>query len=143
MAVKIVSKEILEEIRETLGLSYFARPFSGIIDPGDFGTVATYLPIFSDEYQKLPPRLQAHTYLVGEKRYGLISFLPRTFEAPDKGKVISVTKQINAWEKIIKVSYKTDIGGEFETEHDIRREKLYKYAKNKKLHINVSVKISS
>jgi len=143
MAVKIVLAEIVEEIRETLGLKAFARPYAALIDPGDFGTVATYLPIFPDEYNKLPPNLQAQIYLIGEKRYGLISFLPRTFEAPDKGKVVEVTKFINAWEKVMKVVYKTDIGGEFETEHDIRREKLYKYVKNKKIKVGVSMRITS
>ena len=143
MAVKIVPQEIISEILETLGLKTFARPFSALIDTGDFGTVATYLPLFPEEYEKLPPHLQAHVYLIGPKRYGLISFLPRTFEAADGGKATEVKTVYNAWGNVQSVSYKTDRDGEFFIEHTIRQDKLLLYAKKKKLPISSSVKITS
>lgn len=143
MAVKTVSSEITNEILQTLGLTKFARPYAAMIDPGDFGSVATYIPLFPEEYKKLPPNLQAHVYLVAPGQYGLIAFLPRTFEAPDGGKPTEVATTHNVWGKMIKVAYKTDKGGEFETEHSIRRDKLLLYAKKKKLPISNSVTISS
>ncbi len=143
MALKTVEHEHIKEILDALGLKSFTRPFAGLIDPGDFGTVGTYLPIYPDEYKKLPPNLQRHVYLITTGRYGLICFLPRTFEAPDGGKVTEVSTVFNAWGKMIKVSYKTDKGGEFETEHTIRQDKLLVYAKNKKLPVKTSVKITS
>lgn len=143
MAVKIVAREHINEILEALGLKSFSRPFAGLIDPGDFGTVATYMPLLQDEYRRLPPNLQRHVYLIGPGRYGLICFLPRIFEAPDGGKVTEVTTLYNAWGKLLKMSYKTDKGSEFETEHSIRQDKLLAYAKNKKLPIGTSVKITS
>ena len=143
MAVKTVSTEIIEEILQKLGLKKFSRPYAAMIDPGDFGSVATYIPLFPDEYKKLTPNLQAHVYLVAPGQYGLIAFLPRTFEAPDGGKTIEVSTTHNVWGKMIRVAYKTDRGGEFETEHSIRRDKLLLYAKKKKLPISNSVKISS
>jgi hypothetical protein len=82
-------------------------------------------------------------YLIAPGQYGLICFLPRTFEAPDKGKATEVSTEHNAWGKMVKVSYKTDRGGEFETKHSIRQDKLLVYAKNKKLPIYNSVKISA
>lgn len=143
MAVKIVAREHITEILTALGLKAFARPFAGLIDPGDFGTVGTYLPLFPEEYRRLPPNLQRHVYLIGPGRYGLICFLPRIFEAQDGGKVTEVSTVFSAWGKMIKVSYKTDLGSEFEIEHTIRQDKLLAYAKNKKLPINTSVKITS
>lgn len=143
MALKTVAHEHTKEILEALGLKSFTRPFAGLIDSGDFGTVGTYLPIYPDEYKKLPPNLQRHVYLISPGRYGLICFLPRTFEAPDGGKVTEVATVFSAWGKMIRVAYKTDKGGEFETEHTIRQDKLLVYAKNKKLPINTSVKITS
>ncbi|HAE37748.1 MAG TPA: hypothetical protein DCG57_03815 [Candidatus Riflebacteria bacterium] len=142
MALKTVAHEHTKEILEALGLKSFTRPFAGLIDSGDFGTVGTYVPIYPDEYKKLPPNLQRHVYLIAPGRYGLICFLPRTFEAPDGGKVAEVSTVFNAWGKMIKVAYKTDKGGEFETEHTIRQDKLLAYAKNKKLPVNTSVKIT-
>lgn len=143
MALKTVAREHTTAILEALGLKSFTRPFAGLIDPGDFGTVGTYLPIFPDEYKKLPPNLQRHVYLIAPGRYGLICLLPRTFEAPDGGKVTEVSTVSNDWGKVVKVSYKTDKGGEFETEHTIRQDKLLVYAKNKKLPIIRSVRITS
>ncbi len=143
MAVKIVTTEIREEILQTLGLKKFSRPFAALIDSGDFGTVATYIPLFPGEYKTLPPNLQAHVYLIAPGQYGLISFLPRTFECPDGGKVTEVSTVHNVWGKMEKVSYKTDRGGEFITEHSIRQDKLLLYSKKKKLPIYNSVKISS
>ncbi len=143
MAVKIVAREHINEILNALGLKSFSRPYAGLIDPGDFGTVATYLPLFPEEYRLLPPKLQQHVYLIGPGRYGLICFLPRIFETPDGGKVTEVSTLISAWGKMVKVSYKTDRGSDFETEHTIRQDKLLVYAKNKKLPIYTSVKITS
>lgn len=143
MAIKIVSSDILNEILQALGLSSFSRPYAAMIDPGDFCSVATYIPIFPDEYKKLPPNLQAHVYLVAPERYGLIVFLPRTFETPDGGKPVEVSITHDVWGKMTKVTYKTDKGGEFETEHTIRRDKLLAYAKRKKLQISNSLTISS
>ncbi|MDN5279463.1 MAG: hypothetical protein PWR01_3428 [Clostridiales bacterium] len=143
MAVKTVSTEIIDEILQTLGLKKFSRPYAAMIDPGDFGTVATYIPLFPDEYKKLPPNLQAHVYLVAPGQYGLICFLPRTFESPDGGKPTEVSTTHDVWGKMVRVAYKTDRGGEFETEHSIRRDRLLLYAKKKKLPISNSVKISS
>lgn len=143
MAVKIVARQHIDEILSALDLKSFSRPFAGLIDPGDFGTVATYLPLYPEEYRRLPPNLQQHVYLIAPGRYGLICFLPRIFEAPDGGKVTEVATLFNVWGKMVKVSYKTDRGSEFETEHTIRQDKLLTYAKNKKLPISTSVKISS
>ncbi len=143
MAVKTVAKETFKEILQILGLARFSRPYAAMIDPGDFGSVATYIPLFPVEYRKLPPRLQAQVYLVSPGQYGLIAFLPRTFEAPDGGKPTEVSTTHNVWGKMVRVAYKTDRGGEFETEHSIRRDKLLLYAKKKKLPISNSVTISS
>ena len=143
MAVKIVARQHIDEILNALGLKSFSRPFAGLIDPGDFGTVATYLPLYPEEYKRLPPNLQQHVYLIAPGRYGLICFLHRIFEAPDGGKVTEIATVFNVWGKMVKVSYKTDRGSEFETEHTIRQDKLLTYAKNKKLPISTSVKISS
>lgn len=143
MAVKIVPQETIKEILEAIGLKSFARPFAGLIDPGDFGTVATYIPLYSDEYKKLPPHLQAHTYRIAPGRLGIICFLPRTFDAPDGGKATEVRVTHNDYGKIIKVAYTTDRGGEFVTEHTIRHDKLFTYAKNKKLPIIKSVKFTN
>mgnify|MGYP000848869778 CR=1 FL=1 len=143
MAVKTVAREHINEILSALGLKSFSRPFAGLIDPGDFGTVATYLPLYPDEYKRLPPKLQQHVYLIAPGLYGLICFLPRIFEAPDGGKVTEVATVYNSWGKMIKVSYKTDRGEEFETQHTIRQDKLLAYAKNKKLPVSTSVKITS
>ncbi len=143
MALKTVAQEHIKEILDALGLKSFTRPFAGLIDPGDFGTVGTYMPLFPEEYKSLPPNLQRHVYLIGPGRYGLICFLPRTFEAPDGGKVTEVASEYNAWGKLLKMWYKTDKGSEFETQHSIRQDKLLMYAKNKKLPVSTSVKISS
>ena len=105
MAVKIIPTEIVSEILQILGLKRFARPYAAMIDPGDFGTVSTYIPLFPQEYKQLPPNLQAHVYVVAPGQYGLISLLPRTFEAPDGGKATEVFTVHNVWGKMVKVSY--------------------------------------
>lgn len=140
MALKIVDRTHIEEILAELGLKSFSRPYAGLIDQGDFGTVGTYIPLYANEYSRLSPALQSQVYLIGTGRYGLICFLPRQFETPDGGKTISVNTQYNSWGKLLKVTYKTDRDGEFETSHTIRQDKLLTYAKKKKLPIIVSVK---
>lgn len=141
MALKIVDRQQIEEILAELNINSFSRPFAGLIDQGDFGTVATYIPLYAQEYKKLSPRLQSHVYLIAPGRYGLICFLPRIFEAPDGGKPISIEKQFNSWGKMIKLSYKTDKDGEFEICHTIRQDKLLAYAKKKKLPEKLSYKL--
>lgn len=139
MAIKIVERKYIEEILEALGLEAFVRPYAGLIDPGDFGAVATYIPLYPEEYKQLPPQLQRHVYLIAENRYGLICFLPRLFDTPDRGKVTGVTRVFNHWHKLLKVVYYTDKGGEFETVHTIRQDKLLAQVKRKKLPDNVRV----
>lgn len=134
---KAVERQYIDKILSTLSID---RPYAGLIDQGDFGTVGTYIPLYEQEYKKLPKDLQSYVYALAPKRYGIIAFLPRTFEAVDGGKVVSVETTSNAEGKLLKVKYKTDEGGTFETEHELRREKLLNYAKNKKLPIDKKVK---
>ena len=134
---KAVERQYINEILSTLGID---RPYAGLIDQGDFGTVCTYIPLYEQEYKKLSKDLQSYVYVIAPKRYGILAFLPRTFEAVDGGKVVSVETTSNAEGKLLKVKYKTDQGGSFETEHELRREKLLNYAKNKKLPIDKKVK---
>lgn len=132
-AIKPISREEITLIFGKLGLDNFSRPYAGLIDKGDFGPVATYIPIFKEEYEKLSADLKKKLYDLGESKYGLITFLPRTFEAADGGKAVKITKYLNASGDIIKIKYETDKKGVFETEHPLRHLKLLTYAKNKKL----------
>jgi hypothetical protein len=134
MASLAISLDTLEEIRTALGLPSFSRPWAVVIDPGDFGTVFTYLPLASDEYQRLPPALQKHAYRIDAGRFGLVGFVPKVFEIPREGLLTGISVTYNPYGKIVRLGYITDQGSqEFRVEHPLRQEMLLAYAKKKKL----------
>lgn len=132
-AVKIVTPELTNQILEALGLKSFARPFAGLIDQGDFGTVATYIPLFLGELEKLPKNLKENAYEIAKGRYGLICHLPRTFDSPDGGKVVSMKEIQDKKGNILRAEYTTDAGNTMVATHELRLMKLFTYVKNKKL----------
>lgn len=141
MAIKPVPHEALEKIRVALQLESFARPWAALIDPGDLGTVFTYLPISDNEYLRLPPDLQAFAYRIGKGRYGLIGFVPRTFETHREGKVVAIRACYNEFGSITSMSYHLDTDQkEYFVEHTIRRDMLFKIGKTRKIPISTSVK---
>ncbi len=136
-AVKLVTPEEIKKICQALGLKSFSRPFAGLIDQGDFGTVATYIPLYAGELDKLPKDLKEDAYEIAEGRFGLICRLPRTFEAPDGGKVVSMVEYHDKKGNVIKADYTTDAGNTMTASHELRLAKLFTYVKNKKLPIKV------
>ncbi len=136
-AVKIVTPELIGQILDALGLKSFSRPFAGLIDQGDFGTVGTYIPLYQGELEKLPKSLRENAYEIAEGRYGLICHLPRTFDSPDGGKVISMKQITDKKGKTLKAEYTTDLGNTMVATHELRLLKLFTYVKNKKLPVTV------
>ena len=131
--VKIVTPELISRILDALGLKSFSRPFAGLIDQGDFGTVGTYIPLYQGELEKLPKELKDNAYEIAEGRYGLICHLPRTFDSTDGGKVVSMKEIKDKKGKVIRAEYTTDLGNTMVATHELRLMKLYTYVKNKKL----------
>ncbi len=132
-SVIIVTPELIGQILDALGLKSFSRPFAGLIDQGDFGTVGTYIPLYKGELEKLPKKLQENAYEIAEGRYGLICHLPRTFDSPDGGKVVSMKEIKDKKGNILRAEYTTDLGNTMVATHELRLMKLYTYVKNKKL----------
>ena len=115
-----------------------------MIDSGDFGTVFTYIPLFPGEYERLPLHLRRHAYCIDKGRYGLISFLPRSFELPRDGKVISISTVYNEMGNLKSLTYKTDLDETvYPVENTIRQEKLLVYAKKKKLPVRSLIRSST
>lgn len=135
--VKLVTPEEITKICQALGLKSFSRPFAGLIDQGDFGTVATYIPLYAGELDKLPKDLKEDAYEIAEGRFGLICRLPRTFESPDGGKVVSMVEYHDKKGKVLKADYTTDAGNTMTATHELRLAKLFTYVKNKKLPVKV------
>ncbi len=135
MSLEAIPQEVLERIREKLGLESFSRPFAVLIDPGDFGSVFTYLPLFREEFKKLPPDLQKYVYAIEKGRYGLVSFIPKSFEPFRGGNVTSIQTVINDSGAVAEMKYATDEGGDqlFEVKNHHRRDKLMELAKKKKI----------
>lgn len=136
-AVKLVTPEEITKICQALGLKSFSRPFAGLIDQGDFGTVATYIPLYAGELDKLPKDLKEDAYEIAEGRFGLICRLPRTFEAPDGGKVVAMVEYHDKKGNVVKADYTTDAGNTMTASHELRLAKLFTYVKNKKLPVKV------
>ncbi len=136
-AVKIATPELISEILDALGLKSFSRPFAGLIDQGDFGTVGTYIPLYKGELEKLPKELRENAYEIAEGRYGLICHLPRTFDSPDGGKVISMKQITDKKGNTLRAEYTTDLGNTMVATHELRLLKLFTYVKNKKLPVTV------
>ena len=65
---KAVERQYIDKILTTLGID---RPYAGLIDQGDFGTVGTYIPLYEQEYKKLSKDLQSYVYIIAPKRYGI------------------------------------------------------------------------
>ena len=131
--LKIVTPELIGKISEALGLKSFSRPFAGLIDQGDFGTVATYIPLYEGEFEKLPKELKEYAYEIAQGRYGLICHLPRTFDSPDGGKVVSIKEIQDKKGNSLRAEYTTDAGNTMTATHELRLMKLFTYVKNKKL----------
>ena len=132
-SVKIVTPELIGQILDVLGLKSFSRPFAGLIDQGDFGTVGTYIPLYQGELEKLPKDLKENAYEIAEGRYGLICHLPRTFDSPDGGKVVSMKEIKDKKGNTLRAEYTTDLGNTMVATHELRLMKLFTYVKNKKL----------
>lgn len=135
--VKIVTPELISKILDALGLKSFSRPFAGLIDQGDFGTVGTYIPLYQGELEKLPKNLKENAYEIAEGRYGLICHLPRTFDSPDGGKVVSMKEIKDKKGNVLRAEYTTDLGNTMVATHELRLMKLFTYVKNKKLPVTV------
>lgn len=144
MTIKPVPTETLEEIRTTLGLESFARPWAVMIDTGDFGTVFSYLPLSAEEYGNLPPKLQSHAYRIDKGRYGLVGFVPKGFQIPREGRVTSVSAEYSETGRILKLSYTIDTTDRvFCVENSVRRETLMEHSKKKKIPIRTVVRSGS
>lgn len=135
--VKLVTPQIISDICHSLGLKSFSRPFAGLIDQGDFGTVATYIPLYAGELEKLPKELKENAYEIAAGRYGLICHLPRTFDSPDGGKVVSLVEYVDKKGNVVSADYTTDAGNTMTATHELRLMKLTTYVKNKKLPVQV------
>ncbi len=135
--VNIVTVDTIAKILDGLGLKSFSRPFAGLIDQGDFGTVATYIPLYAGEIDKLSKSLKENAYEIAEGRYGLICHLPRTFDSPDGGKVVAMKEFRDKKDNLVKAEYTTDQGNTMVATHELRLMKLQTYVKNKKLPILV------
>ncbi len=144
MGIITVTPQILEEVRQALKLPSFSRPYAVLLDPGDFGTVFTYLPLMEGEYEKLPLELKKVAYCIDKGRYGLIGYLPKSFETPRDGKVAAVSVTYNEFGTIVDLSYTLDQKPEtvYHVQHPLRREKLLQLAKKKKLPIRSAVRSS-
>lgn len=136
-AVQLVTPEVITKICEALGLKSFSRPFAGLIDQGDFGTVATYIPLYAGELDKLPKDLKENAYEIAKGRFGLICHLPRTFDSPDGGKVVSMVEYTDKSGNVVKADYTTDEGNTMTATHELRLMKLTTYVKNKKLPVTL------
>jgi len=143
MALTAVPLDILERITKSLGMESLNRPHAVLVDPGDFGTVFTYLPLLAEEYQKLPPDLQKYVYVVSRNRYGLVGFVPKNFELPGKIPVVSITAVYGPGGGLAEMTYLAE--GEAHHRpvcHSIRREKLLELAKKKKIPVKTVIRAS-
>jgi hypothetical protein len=134
MALEPVTQEVFAEISRVLGLENLNRPHAAFIDPGDFGTIFSYIPIFKNEFKKLPIELQKHVYVIDKGRYGLAAFVPKTFFFAGDGEVVNVTEVYNLYGNLKELSYQvSDQTQVFHIEHPLRRELLQTLAKKKKI----------
>ena len=141
MALKPVPVEIVDQIRQKLGLEKFNRPHAILADAGDFGTVFTYLPLLPEEFKVLPMELQRHVYVIGRNRYGLVGYVPKNFELPDKVPVFAVHAVYNAMGALLELGYQVEEKGTVhQVRHSVRRDKLLELAKKKKIPIKTVVR---
>ncbi|NLI79948.1 MAG: hypothetical protein GX442_26315 [Candidatus Riflebacteria bacterium] len=135
MGIVTVTPALVEEVRQALGLKTFSRPYAVLLDPGDFGTVFTYLPLMNGEYEKLPIPMRRYAYCIDKGRYGLIGYLPKGFETPREGKVATVTVTYNEFHTVVDLAYTLDESPDttYHVQHPLRREKLLEHAKKKKI----------
>ena len=141
MALKPVPVEIVDQIRQKLGLEKFNRPHAILADAGDFGTVFTYLPLLPEEFKTLPLELQRHVYVVARNRYGLVGYVPKHFELPDKTPVVAIHAVYNAMGTLLDLGYQTDEKGPVrQVRHSVRRDKLLELAKKKKIPIKTVIR---
>jgi hypothetical protein len=135
MALEPISNDVMAQICQTLGVTSLNRPHAAFIDPGDFGTVFTYLPLFVDEYKKLPPTLQRYVYVVSKGRYGLVAFVPKNFELPQEGEIDTITETYDEFGNLREMTYNLKESTTlYRLETSLRREKLQALAKKKKIH---------
>ena len=52
MALEPIKQEVFTEISRVLGFQNLNRPHAAFIDPGDFGTIFSFIPIFKLEFKK-------------------------------------------------------------------------------------------
>ncbi|MBF0410478.1 MAG: hypothetical protein HQM10_24245 [Candidatus Riflebacteria bacterium] len=141
MAILPVTFEILETIRKSLGLEVFNRPHGLLADPGDWGTVMTYIPLSATEFKKLGPELQRYVYLVGKGKYGLPGYVPKKFDLPPKVSLFSVSTVYDDFGRLLQVSYKTEEDGPEQFVNDShRRDKLLETAKKKKIPVKIVIR---
>ena len=137
MPLMPIDNEVLDKICRVLGVATFNRPHALLMDQGDFGTVFTYIPLFKKEYSQLPPELQKHVYLVGKSRYGLVAFVPKSFEIAKEDSITSITEVYDDYGNLREISYilSSNTGCVRKVENSLRREMLQSYAKKKKVPI--------
>ncbi|MBF0546154.1 MAG: hypothetical protein HQM08_17040 [Candidatus Riflebacteria bacterium] len=141
MALQPVSTEIIDKIRQALGLDIFNRPHGILADPGDWGTVVTYLPLSSAEFKKLPLDLQRHVYVIGSGRYGLIGYVPKKFNLPPKTEIKAVSAVYDDFGRLIELTYKVDEKGpEYSVTESHRRDQLLETAKKKKISVKTVIR---
>lgn len=141
MALKPVPVEIVDQIRNKLGLEKFNRPHAILADAGDFGTVFTYLPLLPEEFKKLPVELQRHVYVIAANRYGLVGYVPKNFELPDKTPILAIHAVYNAMGTLLELGYQIEEKGPvFQVRHGVRRDKLMELAKKKKIPVKTVVR---
>lgn len=143
MGIITVNPQIVEEIRTSLDLPNFSRPYAVLLDGGDLGTVFTYLPLMAGEYEKLPVEQRKYAYCVDKGRYGLLGYLPKAFEPAREGKVVGVSVTYNEFGNVVDLSYTLDtFQTTFWVEHPLRRDKLLEHAKKKKIPVKSMVRSS-
>jgi len=143
MAIESLNIEILDQICKVLGVPSLNRPHALLADPGDFGTVLTYIPLFKSEFKKLPPELQKFVYVVGKEKYGLVAFVPKKFEIPGgDSKIVQVTEVYDDCGTLNELSYTLDDKDKttYRVEHSLRRDLLQNWAKKKKIPVKKIIK---
>lgn len=143
MALEPLSNETLDKIRGALKIEYFSRPHAVLVDQGDFGTVFTYIPLFPKEYLLLPIELQRYVYCVAKGRYGLVAFVPKSFEFRGDGEMTGVSEVYDDFGNLREMSYTIDDQEPRKLENSVRREQLQVFAKKKKIPVKKVIRSSS
>ena len=144
MALEPVGLETLQKINQVLGVESLNRPHAVLVDPGDFGTVFTYVPLFPAEYKKLPPELQRYVYMIGKERYGLVAFIPKAFSIQGEEVVSSVSEVYDEFSNLREVTYVTSPSNRVhKVENNIRKEMLQAFAKKKKIPVKKVIRSRS